>query len=156
MKTHLSAAILIVCSTAILASCSYLSANSREAHAMAQSFWDQHVKKCGDLWVQGTALGYFQIRNFSYDLNELEVTSTDKLNGYEWKGKTEMHAEASRLYQFGRWYDWSNGAPTETGLRQGTLIVKKNGKWGYEAGLLPSGYLSTIRGSNIACEQVSN
>jgi hypothetical protein len=99
-----------------------------EAESHAHAWFDRGFIKCGEdyfsnfdndfsaIYVSKYGLsrkkGLFQFKNLSYSLKEDPVTSTEKLNGIEWKGTI-----ASRYTQF-RYYDGKTWSPWEDVLIQ--------------------------------------
>ena len=119
-----------------------------EADVAAKHFWDRMGKQCGDgyymnvsvfslsLWLTGGfmpgAKGLTEFRGFSYFQTKNNLTDADKLNGFEWSGRTSFSAKMYRSWESARWSDWQDGSGLSMGS-SGTLF-KKNGQWFYGAG----------------------
>jgi len=136
----------------------FVSKGNREADGMAQKYWDQRVTKCGDHWIERMGFTWFEIKDFSYVVNASNLTDTDRLNGYEWEGNTEMRAKAWRMYNMGGWQAWMSGAPSLQMSPQGMAIYEKNGEWGYGVLLFPnskpiSDPSKLIHNSRVPCER---
>jgi hypothetical protein len=99
-----------------------------EAESQAQAWFDKGFVKCGEDYFSNfdnelspiyvskygssRKKGLFQFKNLSYSLKENPVTSTEKLNGIEWKGLI-----ATRYTQF-RYHDGKTWSPWEDMLIQ--------------------------------------
>ena len=142
-----------------------------EAKKEAEQFWGKKFVKCGNshyVYADGYAestrayadlAGIYQFKALSIILRPDSLTDADKLNGIEWKGKTEVTAKVSRHYNKNRggWQEWKEGiSALQGGLT--ALMMKKGGRWTYEepfllGGLSKSGKLLPIKCSNIPPEK---
>ena len=98
-----------------------------EAHREAQAWFNDSFVKCGEDYfakyeqpMKGMAPLYvheygitvdsaiFQFKNLSLSFEDQEITSTEKLNGIEAKGKGFVRYSQFRYYEDSKWSSWAD------------------------------------------------
>jgi outer membrane murein-binding lipoprotein Lpp len=101
-----------------------------QARAAAKDFWAQRFSSCGDSSYgrSPSTKVVLECKGANITINAEPVSDTEKLEGIEWKGATEITARQSRFYRYsyGYWDSWGNGLGQESFK---VPMKKRNGRW---------------------------
>lgn len=121
------------------------SGSTSEVDAVAQQYWDRMGKQCGDsyyvkvsasslsMWLTGSLVpgrrGLTEFKRAVHLQKENDLTDAEKLNGFEWSGRTWFFTSMYREWNAGHWSQWQDGHWLSTG--SSAAFFKKNGHWFY-------------------------
>jgi hypothetical protein len=130
---------VVILALVCLVGCSLLGFRS-ESDEVAQRIIDKSFSKCGDSYlgkVPGRSWAVFsQIKGLTVTTASQNLSTADKLNGYQWVGQIWIGCSAVRDFgKFSGWSSgWSSGSSWCGGLAVATTgdsipLCKMNGKW---------------------------
>ena len=149
-----------------------------EADGLAKAYWDKKLTNCGSSSfyavdnegnLAGAQLVYIvEYKDLKYQVQSSpvglidgstlgELSEADRLNGFQWKGSTNIVCSASRRAGSGagaNWSDWNTGCGFE-----GTQVnlFKKGGRWFYAspfASMAQAEPVDTFAPERASCQSV--
>ena len=79
---------------------------------------------------------YYAFKGLRVGVTPDYLTEADRLNGVEWKGRTEIVWSAERENLYGTWSDWQNGIMMSTTRSLDRPMVKRKGQWSFPGNMM--------------------
>jgi len=139
----------------LFALCAYAGALDDEAKKAIFDYYKRRhaLTLCGESAYISTLsegkLRIWQGKKFSIKLQPEEASSTDHLNGIEWKGSGKITANANRVFlQDAGWTPWS---ADQDQIKLDVVLTKKQGKWSVK---MSGSFSEPSMNQPMGCQQI--